>query len=254
MQTQQQILDNLNKLISSTSDQVLCNSDCQKNKKISQLQENIRKAQENIAIAPHQLQQAKQDYYKFILGDSKSKIQLEKEFDKQASIIVDSIYNSFLKTTQDALNDTNQSDNLTNIFQRMQKYYQNLTNQNKRNLLMNSKKIQQNLTDDRKTFYQYQKIDSLITWSYILFFLYYFIFLFYLYFTKHSILFAGFVFFIPFIIQFFSSLLFNWLGINHYIVVISLLGISSFFFLLSYIIGIIHVLFGLLYSIFFKII
>uniref|UniRef100_A0A6C0H6V6 Transmembrane protein n=1 Tax=viral metagenome TaxID=1070528 RepID=A0A6C0H6V6_9ZZZZ len=247
---QQTILNNLNKLISMTSNQLSCDSECQKNKKIKELKENLQKAQNNIVTAPYELQNAKNNYYKFILGDSNYKKKLESDYSQKAQDLSNIILNTFYNLNDTAIKKTNESIHLESIFKNIQDFSKQLNQQNKKNILLNTQKIQQNLTNDRKIFYQMQKINYLNYWFYFFCFIYYTLFIFYFYFSQHSLFFSLFVFFIPILVHFISSLVFNWLGIQHYIIVVILFFTSIFFYFYSYLFNFIHYLFNLSFSYF----
>jgi hypothetical protein len=205
MQQQQQIMADINKLIASSSDQLLCNPECQKNRKIEQLKEQIQKAKANIDTAPHQLQQAKNNYYQFVLGELDSNKQLEAEFKQQAQAITKKIMDTYNRHTDDVILMATDLDNSTNILTEITDFYNNLSQQNKENIFINNKNTQRFLTNNRKSYYELQKIDSLKYWHIFLSILFLIIFIFYFYFTKHSIFIIAIVFFIPFILHFIIS-------------------------------------------------
>jgi hypothetical protein len=58
-------INQLNTLLEQASDTILCNSDCQKERKAEKLKQKYLNSQTNLATAPHNMQVAQKNYIEF---------------------------------------------------------------------------------------------------------------------------------------------------------------------------------------------
>jgi hypothetical protein len=154
-------LNKFNLFIDSATQAITCGSECQKEKATQQLKDKYLNAQSNLVLAEPQYQTAKQNYYTSVSGQNGYNEMLEKELNEKADIIVDNFKESF----SSELNKTNvQLDSynslLINYRNVVELFKQYLTDNNKlkKQLKDDSNDV---LTNERKTFYEDQQIDSL---------------------------------------------------------------------------------------------
>ena len=154
-------LNNFNALMSQASDAILCNSECRQKREAEKLKQNYENAQTNLASASSQVQVAQKNYFTFTQGDVGYNNLLEQQLQEKAEIIVDKFNENFNEesikinsqiTTYDGL-----LINFKNIFDLFRKY--------KRENIELYKQLKEEsndvLTNERKTYYQDQNIDSL---------------------------------------------------------------------------------------------
>lgn len=159
--TSQFDIDKFNSFLNSANEAISCGSECQKEKTAQQLKDAYLNAKSNLTLAEPQYQQAKQNYYTYVSGQGGYNEMLEKELNEKADIII----SNFNDTFSDEINQANiQLDSydglITNYRNIVDLFKQYLTENNK---LEKQLKDESNdvLTNERKTFYEDQQINSL---------------------------------------------------------------------------------------------
>jgi hypothetical protein len=155
------ILNSLNLL---STNALLCGPDCQKQKTLNNLEENYLKAQNEVVVAPVNLQTAKKNYYVFSQGETGYNNMLEQELKKKADGIATNMTNLFNKQIQEArtLNSYLNNDiiNSKNTIELYKTYL--LKNKKTETEIKNSHG--DILTNDRKSYYEIQENDNLKGW------------------------------------------------------------------------------------------
>jgi hypothetical protein len=154
----------VNALIAQSNEQLMCGPACQKEKNISNLQENYVKAQTNLKTAPQQLEQAKQNYYKALEGQAAyNKMVLDKVTEDAKKVT------SSLKTKFDT--SSIEVGNLIGVYNTLKSNFDNVNDlsqeyaQENAKMAKTLKKIRGDIiTNDRKTYYEQQSIDGLSWW------------------------------------------------------------------------------------------
>jgi hypothetical protein len=154
-------LNKFNALMSQASDAILCNSECRQKREAEKLKQNYENAQTNLASASSQVQVAQKNYVTFTQGDIGYNNLIEQQLQEKAQVIVDKFNENFNEeaikinsqiTTYDGL-----LINFKNVFDLFRKY--------KRENIKLYKELKEEsndvLTNERKTYYQDQNIDSL---------------------------------------------------------------------------------------------
>jgi hypothetical protein len=154
-------LNKFNALMSQASDAILCNSECRQKREAEKLKQNYENAQTNLASASSQVQVAQKNYVTFTQGDVGYNNLIEQQLQEKAQVIVDKFNENFNEeaikinsqiTTYDGL-----LINFKNVFDLFRKY--------KRENIKLYKELKEEsndvLTNERKTYYQDQNIDSL---------------------------------------------------------------------------------------------
>jgi hypothetical protein len=218
---QQQTTDQINALISQSTDALTCGPNCQKTRKSESLKQDYLNAQENVETAPYQLETAEKNYYTYTEGTAGYNAIRANAVTQQAAAVTDSASSAFqqgvdaatnLTTTYNSLNTTYQ-----NAFELYKKYLEeNAKLQNEINEINTD-----TVTNDRKTYYEsqgYNKLQSwykLFKWIYIFLLIIYVIGLFlagsrYSFISKIGILFALILY--PFVINYVVMFVYNGLS------------------------------------------
>jgi hypothetical protein len=154
-------VDKFNNLVTQTSDTIMCDANCQKTRKASNLEQDYLDAQTNLYTAPSKLETAEKNYYTFKVGSSAySEI---KEFELLATVekITD---DKTTKFDNKAAQIQTQIDSYNGLFLNLKNVYELYDKYKTRNLeLLDELKDETNdvLTNERKTYYEDQGIDSL---------------------------------------------------------------------------------------------
>jgi hypothetical protein len=154
-------MDSITQFINTANEMLLCNSDCQKQKKAEQLKQEYLKAKTNLITAPNQIYTTQKNYIEFTEGTQAYNELIEQELNEKAEIISQKykIYvNDEIKKLHSLINVENiTSINFKNSFELITKYVKEnkeLLNE----LKQNSSDV---LTNERKTYYQDQGISKL---------------------------------------------------------------------------------------------
>jgi hypothetical protein len=154
----------VNALIAHSNEQLMCGPACQKEKNISNLQENYVKAQTNLKTAPQQLEQAKQNYYKALEGQAGYNKMVLDKVTEDAKKVTTSLKTKFDATSKEV-------ENLISVYNTLKSNFNNVNDLSQEYKLENAKmaktlkKIRGDIiTNDRKTYYEQQSIDGLSWW------------------------------------------------------------------------------------------
>lgn len=159
--TSQDTLNKFNDLITQASDAVLCNSDCKREREAEQLKQKYTNAQANLASAPAQVYTAKQNYITFTEGEAKYREVNNADLEKKAQLIVDLSSENF-KQDEAKLNiQIDSYDGLLLNFRNVVDLFENYKKENTKLFLDLKDETNDVLTNERKTFYQDQRIDGL---------------------------------------------------------------------------------------------
>jgi hypothetical protein len=167
-------INQLNNLLSSSSQSLTCGIECQKMKKTMELKKKYLDAQTNILTAPQQFAAAKKNFFIYSEGENGYNSMVEEELQVKASEIGKLIASSFITNVNDVLYQNEGYNSIYNSSRYIVELYKDYLQEN----LILEKKIKDltsdTLTNDRKTYYQDQGITMLRAW-YQLFFWVYFI-------------------------------------------------------------------------------
>ena len=154
-------LDKLNTLITQASDVITCDANCQNQRQADQLKQKYLDAQSNLASAPTQLDTAQKNYMIFTQGEASYNDNNDGELQAKAQAIIDAFLQNFNKEKSSVTTQIDTYDgirvNFRNVFDLFNKY----KIENK--LLFKDLQNDTNdvLTNERKTFYEDQRIDGL---------------------------------------------------------------------------------------------
>jgi hypothetical protein len=159
-------LNKFNSFIESASQQIACGKECQKQKKAEQLKTNYLNAQANLSLAGPQYEVAKKDYYTYVDGQSGYNQMMEDEYTSKSQLIVQTFNNNYndeiskiksMLETYDGI--------LINLINVVDLYKQYKT-ENAELFLKLKNETNDVLTNERKTYYEDQNIDSLNKYYY----------------------------------------------------------------------------------------
>ena len=169
-------MNKFNTLMSQASDAIMCNSECKKQKQTDELKQIYLKSQANLASAPVQLQVAQKNYVTFTQGESAYNDLLDEQLQEKAQMIADKFNETFEEDTGNFITKLN-------TYQGLLLNYKNITDlylkYKKENIqLIKDLKDETNdvLTNERKTFYEDQKIDGLKFYYFYFLYIIYIIF------------------------------------------------------------------------------
>ena len=154
-------LNKFNTLISQASDSILCNSECRKKREAEKLKQNYLNSQTNLASAANQEQVAEKQYVVFTQGLSAYNDLLTNKLQQKAQLISTKFTENFneeiIKIRSQIVTYDGLLLNFRNIVDLLIKYKED----NKE--LYDEFKEESNdiLTNERKTYYEDQNIDSL---------------------------------------------------------------------------------------------
>ena len=166
-------LNKFNSFLNSAAQTIACGPDCQRQKKSDELKNKYLTAESNLALAEPQYQIAKQNYYTFISGQSGYDEMMESEYREKAELIGQKFKESYdeeiakIKTQLDTYNGL--LINFRNVVD-LHKQYKKENIQLFKQLKNDTNDI---LTNERKTYYEDQQIESLNSYyRYILWIIY----------------------------------------------------------------------------------
>jgi hypothetical protein len=181
-------IDTFNALVSQAKDTLICNTDCQNQKQAETLKQTYENSKANLASAPAQVQTAEKNYVLFTEGETAYNTLETDQLQKKAQ----EISNMF---TQNFNNEVTKINSLIETYSGLLINFRNIVDlyiQYKTENIELAKQLKYEtndvLTNERKTFYEDQNIDSLK------YYYYYFLFVIYVIFV---LCFVAFSFFYP---------------------------------------------------------
>ena len=154
-------INQLNSLIQQASDTIMCNSDCQREREAEKLKQANVKSQTNLATASNGVEIAHKKYIEFTEGESAYNDVLENQLQNKALMVEKKFSQNF---NNDADKIKSQINSYGNILSSYDYAVELLRKYSKENLeLTKELKDRSNevLTNERKTYYEDQAIDSL---------------------------------------------------------------------------------------------
>lgn len=166
-------LTNFNKLIEQAKQAVMCDSNCQKQKTEQELKEKYLASQQNLLSADSQEVEAKKNYVVFTKGELTYHNEQQDELHKQAQLIINKFNENFNTYLQQIKLQIDSYNGLTLNFKNVVELYLKYKEENK----ILTEKVKDNssdvLTNDRKTYYENQGVDTLKSvYNYILLLIY----------------------------------------------------------------------------------
>lgn len=169
-------LNKFNSFLEKATQALACDSKCQEEKKINDLKKKLINAKNNLILAYPQYELAKQNYYTFTKGESEYNTMMEEELKTQIEEKINN-YKEKLKEEEEKIKTQLETYNgLLLNYRNVEDLFFNYKKENKELISSLSDNINDVLTNERKTYYEDQKIDNLKGYySYILIIIYYLI-------------------------------------------------------------------------------
>jgi len=170
-------MNKFNTLINQASDAVLCNSECRQQRTADKLKQNYLNSQTNLASASNQVQVAEKNYVTFTQGPSGYNDLLDKQLQEQAQEVSDKFTEYFNSDSEQIKTQIDTYEGLLLNFKNVAELYLKYKQENVE--LIKDLKDETNdvLTNERKTYYEDQKIDGLKGYYYYILLGIYIIFL-----------------------------------------------------------------------------
>lgn len=164
-QTEKQ-LNQVNELIQMANQAIMCGPDCQNKKNVDELQQKYLNAQTNLATAPQQLTLAEKNYYVAFKGSAYYNDFLSKELQGKADLMGNSISSIFQQNIEHTKQLSNLYDTLDTNFKNMLEFVNKYVTSNE-NLNDKFTGVKQDIvTNDRKTYYEYEEYTMMKNWYY----------------------------------------------------------------------------------------
>jgi hypothetical protein len=154
-------MNKFNTLISQASDAVLCNSECRKQRETDKLKQNYLNSQTNLASAPNQVQVAQKNYVTFTEGPSGYNDLLDNQLQEKAQEIVNKFTEYFDSDSKEITTQIDTYEGLLINFKNVAELYLNYKKENVQLITDLKNETNDVLTNERKTYYEDQKIDGL---------------------------------------------------------------------------------------------
>jgi hypothetical protein len=174
MTTTPQNLDvgKFNDFINNANALLSCDETCQRDKKQMLLKEKFLKAKVNYMTAPAQVENSYKNYLTYTEGDDAYNEHHKKRLSEKARELAKQFASEFEEQIQKAKGLVSTYDGLLVNFAHVVEYYDDLVQKNKIMSLSLKNKSSDIVTNDRKTFYEDQKVDSLYFYYRIILFIY----------------------------------------------------------------------------------
>ena len=154
-------MNKFNTLISQASDAVLCNSECRKQRETDKLKQNYLNSQTNLASASNQVQVAQKNYVTFTEGPSGYNDLLDNQLQEKAQGIADTFTEYFDSDSKEVTTQIDTYEGLLLNFKNVAELYLNYKKENVQLIKDLKNETNDVLTNERKTYYEDQKIDGL---------------------------------------------------------------------------------------------
>jgi hypothetical protein len=165
-------VNNFNAFLSKANEVLSCNAECQKQKKLETLEQKYLDAKTNLVTAPNQVQSTYKNFLIYSQGDEVYNEYIDTTLEKKAELIIDSFKSNFYDALDHAKTLFETYNGLLLNFMHVVELHTKLVKENAELSLMVKNKSSDVLTNDRKTYYEDQSIDSL-TFFYIIFLIVY---------------------------------------------------------------------------------
>ena len=161
-----------NDFINNASELLSCDEMCQRDKKQVLLKEKFLKAKVNYMTAPTQVETSYKNYLTYTEGDDAYNEHHKKMLSEKAQELAKQFASEFEEQIQKAKSLVSTYDGLFINFAHVVEYYDDLVQKNKIMSLSLKNKSSDIVTNDRKTFYEDQKVDSLYFYYRVILFIY----------------------------------------------------------------------------------
>ena len=92
----------INTLIEQSSDSILCDSQCQRERTANNLKEQYLQAKVSLETAPQRILETEKNYYVFVKGENEYNEYVDEELSKKADTVIGSYQNTFNEEKENA--------------------------------------------------------------------------------------------------------------------------------------------------------
>lgn len=206
-----QQVSEVNKIIQVANQAITCGPECQAQKNIDDLQQRYLSAQANVATAPQQLEKAEKDYFTASKGYAYYSEFLKNQLQGKADIMGNTLKTNFDKNIQLTANFSQTYDSLSMNYKHILELFNGYVKSNE-SLKGEINSVQKDIvTNDRKTYYEYEHFNSMKNWYYLfkwIYILLVFVFILGIFFVRNTYSFSYKIFLVvlfllyPFVIDF----------------------------------------------------
>jgi hypothetical protein len=154
-------LNRFNSFIESANNIISCDSNCQKNKRIEVLKNNLQTTETNLALALPQFELARKNYYTYISGENGYNEMIEEEFAEKANLFIEMFKDNFQTDISKIRKQIETYNGLFTNFRNVLDLYNKYKKENIELTKQLKEETNDILTNDRKTYYENQEIDGL---------------------------------------------------------------------------------------------
>lgn len=154
------LLQQTNQITQSSSSPV-CDSQCQYQKTVNQLEQDVENAQNTLATAPGALNTAKKNYVVFTQGQVAYDDDLEEQYGEQADATISQLEETANDKATEITTDITSYSNLLLNYNNVLELYKTYLEENLELTQQLQSESNDVLTNDRKTYYEDQNISSL---------------------------------------------------------------------------------------------
>lgn len=166
-------LSQFNSFIEQAREKLLCDANCQKNKNTQDLENIYLKAQSNIYTAPAQLEEARKNYFIYTKGQVGYEEMEEEILEKKISVLRQQLEKRNETEITQLEQDINSYTNIYSNYRNLLDLYIKYKTENAKYKKELEDKESNIITNDRKTYYENQGIETLqFIYSYFFLFIY----------------------------------------------------------------------------------
>ena len=166
-QNQNSQINQVNKLIATANQAITCGPACQEQKNIEELQKKYLNAQANVGTAPQQLVTAEKEYYTASKGAAYYSDFLRNQLQGKADILGNTLKTNFQKNIQLTTEYSKTYDSLSSNYQHILELFNGYVKSNE-SLKGEVNGVQKDIvTNDRKTYYEYEHLTGMKNWYYL---------------------------------------------------------------------------------------
>ena len=154
-------INQLNSLIQQASDTIMCNSECQQQREAEKLKQIYLNSKTNLASAPNLVEVAHKNYIEFTEGGTAYNDLLDSQLQNKAEMIANTFSENFDNDVDKIKSEIISYDNLILSYNYAIEVLRNFSSENKKLLIELKDSSNDVLTNERKTYYEDQAVDSL---------------------------------------------------------------------------------------------
>ena len=171
--SQQSTINDFNKLLQEASNSIMCGPECQQNKEKSKLYQNYLDAKTTMINAPQMVDETAKKYYMYSEGPIGYNNYINQNLEQKLSIINKEITAKFKDNLNKAISNLELYKGISVNYAYVLELYEYYLKDNKKLETKYKNKTADTLTNDRKTYYENQGIESLNYYYKFLLFIYF---------------------------------------------------------------------------------